>query len=541
MTTISTLDQARQAYSRQDWQAAFDLLSAAHDQTPLNLDDLERLIAAAHMSGHDEQRSSTGEHAYHEAIRQGDVPRAARFAFLLAFPLMLAGETARATGWLNRARRALDEHRLETVERGYLEIPQAVRLLHEGDFATGRRMCEEITRLARKFNDEQLRIMSELGVAQSMIRTGNLAEGFALLDELMVSAASDVLSPMIAGLLYCAAIECCQATFDLRRAQEWTEGLERWCDSQQGLVPFHRECLVHRSEILQLHGAWPDAMLEARRAGDLGPQATSGAAYYQQAEILRLQGEFAKAEEAYRLSSRNGHAAQPGLALLRLAQGQVETAAAAIRLVLSQTLGPAERSRALPAFIEIMLDAGDVDAAEDGARELTSLATTLGAPLLFAASHYANGATLLRRNDAAAAIRELRAAFAGWQAIEAPYEAARARVLAGVACQKLGDHDTAAMELDAARWLFQKLGAAPDLARVEALSPRAASAGAGGLTDREIEVLRLVASGKTNRAIAADHVVSENTVRRHLQNIFAKAGVSSRAAATAFAFQHGLA
>jgi len=248
----------------------------------------------------------------------------------------------------------------------------------------------------------------------------------------------------------------------------------------------------------------------------------------------------AKAEEGYRVASRWGRNPQPGLALLRLAQGQVEAAAAAARLMLDETRDPAERAMALPALVEIMLAAGDVQSARAGADELAVMAEALEAPLLSAVSGYANGAVLLREGEARAALSELRRAFAGWQAIEAPYEAARARVLVGLACRALGDHDTEEMEFDAARWLFQELGAASDLARVEALSPRPASKTAAGLTGRELEVLRLVASGKTNHAIAADLFISDHTVRRHLQNIFVKLGVSSRAAATAFAFQHDL-
>jgi ATP/maltotriose-dependent transcriptional regulator MalT len=293
---------------------------------------------------------------------------------------------------------------------------------------------------------------------------------------------------------------------------------------------------------MALHGAWPDAMDEARRAAErlTAPpgQPAAGLAFYQQGELHRLRGEHARAEDAYRLASQWGRDPQPGLALLRLAQGQVDTAAAAIRRVVDEASGFVARSRLLPAQVEILLAAGDVEAAA-AAAELTGLAEGLGAPYLTAVAAHAHGAVLLAEGEPKAALAALRGAWLAWQDLDVPYEAARVRVLIGLACRELGDRDGAAMELDAARWVFRELAAAPDLARVEALSGRAATE-AAGLTARELEVLRLVAAGETNKAIAGDLFVSERTVDRHMSNIFAKLGVSSRAAATAHAYRHGL-
>jgi ATP/maltotriose-dependent transcriptional regulator MalT len=262
-------------------------------------------------------------------------------------------------------------------------------------------------------------------------------------------------------------------------------------------------------------------------------------AWYQLGELHRLRGGFAKAEEAYRQASRLGRDPQPGLALLRLAQGQFDTAAAAIRRVVDEAADFTSRSRLLPAQVEILLAAGDVPGAGAAAAELTRLADGLGAPFLTAVAAHAQGAVLLAEGDPRAALAALRGAWLAWRDLEVPYQAARVRVLIGLACRELGDRDGAEMELDAARWVFRQLGAAPDLAQVEALSGKA-GAGAGGLTTRELEVLRLVAAGETNKAIAADLFISERTVDRHLSNIYAKLGVSSRAAATAHAYQHGL-
>lgn len=463
----------------------------------------------------------------------------------MGFQHLNRGEVAQGLGWLARAGRVLDDRQLDCVERGYLLLPVAIRSVDEGDYTTAYTMFSNAAEIADRFADAELATMAQYGRGRALIGSGRTADGVALIDEAMVGITSGQVSPSVVGALYCSAIEAWKGIFDLHRAQEWTAALSRWCESQQDLVAFRGPCLVFRAEIMQLHGAWPDAMEEALRACERlsAPPGhpAAGAAFYQQAELHRLRGDLVKAEEAYRQASQLGRTPQPGLAQLRLAQGQVEAASVAMRRVMDEKHDRATRATMLLAYVEVLLAANDVRGARGAADELTKIAVAHHAPLLDAVRAQATGAVLLAEGDAHAALSELRLAWTAWRQLEAPYDAARVRVLVGLACRSLEDEDGAEMEFDAARSVFQQLGAATDLARVEELSRTMKDpASLGGLTAREIQVLALVATGKTNRAIAAELVISEKTVARHVSNIFDKIAVSSRAGATAYAYEHGL-
>jgi DNA-binding CsgD family transcriptional regulator len=537
------LTRGREAAWRQAWSDAYTALSLADSSSPLGAQDLELLATAALLLGHVEDGLRALQRAHQRHAEGGDPRRAARCAFWLTFHLGARGDVAQASGWFARANRLL-EHEQECAEHGYLLISVAFHQLVAGDHAAGRAAAAQAAAIGARTGDADLVAFARYLQGRALVHEGEMHEGLALVDEAMVAVVAGELSPIVAGAVYCGVIEACQVLSELRRASEWTAALTAWCGTQPDMVTFTGQCLVHRAELLHLHGAWLEAVEEAKRALERfahgADEFASGDAYYQQAEAYRVLGESAAAEDAYQQASRWGREPQPGLALLRLSQGKTDAAAAAIGRAVAETTDRLRRVKLLPAQVEIMLAAGEVQAALDAADELTQVAGAYSTPALRATADHARGAVLLADGDAHAALVALRGAWQRWRELQAPYEAARVRVLVGLACRQLGDQEAAAMELDAARTVFAQLGAAPDLARVEALARSDAASKAHGLTERELQVLRLLATGKTNHAIANELVLAERTVHRHVSNIFTKLDVSSRAAATAYAYQHRL-
>lgn len=545
-------DRGLEAFRNRKWAEAYEALAGAHRDQSLEPAVLERFSVAAYLMGRADESVDALGGAHRQYQEQDDPVGAARCAFWLGFQLLMRGERARGGGWISRAESVLAACGLECEERGFVLLPRGLRLLAEGDPAAAHEAFVEAGRIGERFGSADLVALSRLGRGQARIRAGAIEDGVALLDEAMAAVDAGGLGPVAVGTIYCAVIQTCHEICDLGRAKEWTAVLSGWCASQPEVVPFRGECLVRRSEILRLQGEWHDALEEARRACRLltGPSAEpgAGAAFYQRGELHRLRGEFAEAEEAYREASVRGRTPQPGLALLRLAQGRIGDAEAAVRRVVEETATPARQWRVLPACVEIMLAAGDIDAAREAVAALTGLARDLEAPLLLALAAGARGAVRLEEGEPGAAVSELRTAQATWEALDAPYEAARVRILLARACRALGDEDTAALELEGAVRTLERLGAEADLARLRAegenvsvhAHPGTATAHEHGLTPREAEVLQRLASGATNRRIGEELFISERTVERHVSHIFAKLGVSSRAAATAYAYEHHL-
>jgi len=334
-----------------------------------------------------------------------------------------------------------------------------------------------------------------------------------------------------------------QAVFDLGRAQEWTAALERWTESEPDVITYRGRCRVFRSELLRLHGQWQDAVAEVALARDWllrpPPAPAVGEAYYQQAELARLRGAFSEAEASYREGATWGRRPDPGLALLRLAQGDVATAAAMIRRALDE-VDPIGRPRLLEPAVEVLLAAGDAPGSRSALAQLEELARLGGQrPWPRALAAEAEGRVRLAEHDPSGALAALRRAEGLWRTLDAPYETARVRVAVARACRELGDDETATIELAAARDVFDRLGAIPDRDQVDQLAGMPPPV-PGGLSPRELEVVRLVAAGATNREIAERLGISGRTVDRHVSNIFAKLDVASRAAATAFAYEHRL-
>ena len=536
-STVDAVQAALDAFARHSWHEAYTLFTDAG--SGLDADQFEMLAVAANLIGRDQDSVRAWERAHVDHLRGGRRDRAAQCACWAALILLLRGEMAQAGAWMARAERIVEElgPDVPVAARGMLLIPAVLAALHGGDAETANQLADQIVTIATAVDEPDLLAFGRLSAAQAALVAGDVARSMRLFDEVMLSVTMGDVSPIPAGIIYCAVVDGCVEACDLRRAAEWTEALRRWCDDQPDLVPYRGQCMVHRSQVLLAQGSWADAATEAelacqRLADPLHP--ALGLAHYQRGELHRLRGELDAAAAAYRDASRCGHDPVPGFALLRLAEGDVDGAVRAARRMLDEHgPGPA-RSGLLVAAIEVNLAAGETAGARQLADELASLAAAVGTEMIEAFAEHGRGTVLLASGDASSAITALRAACKAWRDLQMPYEIARTRFQLGLAYRAAGDNDAADLELDGARATFESLGAAVDLARIESPTP----AERGVLTERECQVLRLVAAGKTNREIAAELVISEHTVSRHLQNMFMKLGVTSRAAATAYAYEH---
>ena len=546
------LERGRAAYARRAWDEAYAALSRADERAPLAVADLEKLAWAGTLIGRDDVYVRLLERVYQAWLDEGEELRAARAAFWIALRLFTLAEPGRATGWIGRAQRLVEGK--DCAEAGYLLLPVIRRHDLAGEYEQMAALARRVLEIGDRFREPDLSAFGRTLAGKSAVRQGQVDEGLALFDEAMLSATTGELSPIITGLIYCAVIASCHNVYALERAREWTRTLEAWLAAQSSMVPFTGTCAVHRVEILQLGGAWTEAIEAARTTAERlagaergEPAEAAGEACYQQAEIHRLRGEHAAAEAAYRTAIQHGREAQPGLALLRLAQGRGADAASAIRRVVAATADRLSRVRYLPATVDILLATGDLEEARRAARDLEEVASRYRTDILGAMSGHAQAAIAVHEGKAQAAIDPLRRVLRVWQEAGAPYIVARVRLLLARACRDVGDHDRAAIEAELARGTFAQLGAAPDIAAADTLFGAPGDAKAPGrtprphaLSPRELEVLLLVATGKTNKAIARELHLSEKTIDRHVSNIFSKVNVASRAAATAYAYQQRL-
>ncbi|HKU34684.1 MAG TPA: response regulator transcription factor [Paenarthrobacter sp.] len=536
---VTALDLGRSAFTERRWSDALECLVQAESEGGLPPQDMELLASVAMLLGLNGEGVDYLSRAHDEYLTVGDTDSAARCAAWLVMFLMDLGEYARGNGWLAKARRLIEEMDRPSAGEGYLLIPTGLGTLRGGDPDGGYAIFSRALDIGLSFGEKDLQAMGRLGLGTSRLALGFFEEGLQLLDEVMVSVTSDEVSPIPTGIIYCAVLGSCRLAQDVGRAQEWTAALERWCGERPDMVMFGSQCQAFRAELLILHGAWDEALAVARaaegrlRKGD--PDATFGA-WYQEGEVLRLRGHVKEAEQAFKMAAETGFEPEPGLALLRLAAGKTTEAQARIQRAAAGA-DPANRRRLLPAVVDIELEAGNLAAARTAVDELTGRINPASRPLELALAAQSEAAVLLAEGDAAAAAVGARRAWRLWYTLEAPFHAAKARVLAGKACAALGDTDSAAMEFEAALADFADLGAGPAMSEVQDLC------GARGkplLSPRESEVLALVAAGHSNKSIARLLYLSEKTVARHVSNILAKLNVPSRAAATTYAFEHHL-
>jgi DNA-binding CsgD family transcriptional regulator/tetratricopeptide (TPR) repeat protein len=531
------LSEARELHAQSHWAEACVQFAAADRVGQLDVDDLERYAEAAQILGRIPEAIQLLRRAFNLRIDAGEVDQAITSAFWLFQALIINAEFARARGWAAQLRRSMPD-----VDNGWLLFTEAYFMIATGDYDQAAQLLARAADMGSRRRDTDLIAFATTVWGRALIKAGRFEEGLSRLDEAMLPVMERDTSPRATSMMYCSAIATCHEAREFGRAHEWTDALGAWLDSLPRLGgAYFGNCRIYRAYLMCLRGSWQEALEEVAfvcddLSGNYG-QLVAGHAHYQLAEIHRLLG-HAEAEASYRQAAELGGPTQPGLSLLRLIQGEVDKALLGIRRALAETPGQLERLDLLTAAVTIMLAAGDIDAARQATAELAGIAAVYSTPGLQAELAAARGAVALSDRDPATALPLLRNAARSWREIDAPYAVATVSVLIGLACRAVGDEDAAEVELTSARSTFARLGAHPDVRRVEQLLHPAQAV--GPLSAREIEVLKLVAAGKTNRAIATELFVSERTVHRHVSNIFHKLGVHSRTAAASYAIQHHL-
>lgn len=539
---VDLLTQARAAYAKRSWTEAFSAFAVVDSSGQLGPTDMELFAMTAFMLGRVREMLDIEEHAHHAYLEEGDRLNAARTGLWLAMNLASRGKFPQASGWVEVSERLLESEPDDCVARGYALMPAMLRSAAMGNFDEVADLGGRAADIGRRFNDADLTALAAQTRARALLSMSRTEEGLRLLDEVMISVTGSQLSPMATGLVYCSILEGCYEAHAFTRAAQWTQALTDWCGEQPDLVAFNDQCLAHRSEILRLQGAWTQAATEAKRAGDAGARFQIAAqAHYQLGEIQRMRGEFAAAEATYHKVALDGGEPMPGLALLKLAEGHPEAAHTLLAEALSEATSPFDRIQLLVAFNETSIAVGNLSDAASTASELSEIAESTGTEAHVGWAAQAEGRLALAENRLTQAVVHFKSAKGVWQSLSFPYELARCRVDLSRALKARGDDAGAVRECKAARSTFVELGAMPDTRTIDTLINPPRSEWPAGLTDREVEVLRMVSSGATNRAIAADLVVSERTIDRHVSNIFTKIDVSTRAAATAWAIRNGLA
>jgi ATP/maltotriose-dependent transcriptional regulator MalT len=538
--TVS-VEQARAALASGAWPDAYAAFRAV-DPSELTAYDLDGMADAAWWVSQVAESIEVRHKAYSAHLTNGDERGAAAAAARLAIDHFIREEPSIGAGFLMRARRHADAVP-EGPERGFVDMLEGTIARFSGDLERAVELSDRAIDVGRRLAVADLTAMAIHSKGLCLVSAGRVNEGVALLDEAMAAVLAGDVSPYFMGIIYCSVIATCLELGDIGRAGEWSDAARLWSETLPPGSPLPGMCRINQAEVSRMRGSWSDAENEARRAVDelmgIDP-ALAAAAFSQLGEVRRRIGDLVGAEAAFERAQELGDDPQPGFALVRLAQGKPDAARSALRLAFSGAQGAPRRARLLAAQVEVAISAGELDEARTAADELGVMGSAMNVPAFVAAAATASGSIALAVGDVDTACEALRRATLAWRDLRLPYETATARKLLGRALLTGGDGEGARRELRGAIAEFDRLGAVPDATATRALleSPTELP---GGLTAREAEVLRLVASGKTNRDIAVELVISEHTVARHLQNMFTKLGVSSRAGATAFAFEHGLA
>ena len=531
--------RASSAVTRTDWTARYDELSARRDA--LSAVELDELGLAAWFIGRETESERAWDDAHRAYLDLGDPDAAMQCAFWLGFTLGEHGHPVKAAAWLSRLLElcpAYPSARAEVLE----VIGQSFAAYQTGRLGDSAEQNERAVSLARALGEHDLEVLATMGLGRALVMSGRMQEGFACMDRVMLAISSGAVSDRAAGPAYCAVIASCLERWDVERARVWTRDLSDWCDAQRGLEPFRGECSVNRAAVLRLGGEWGEAATTLTEVCYIERRTeTLENAFYSLGELHRLAGRAAEADTAYRRAAALGRDVQPGLALLRRDTGRRAAARAGIARALEASPAPGARAEMLAAQADLETDHGDLEVARNAERQLRDLAELLDTAYLRALADRASALVHIATDAPDRALPLLRGSWSTWRRLEAPYEAAITRMHLGRSARALGDEDAAQLEFDAARTVLTELGAVPDLDRLEraAAQPGAARAD-GGLSRRELEVLQLIARGRSNRDIAHDLFLSERTVARHVSNILTKLGLVNRTAAANFAFEHGL-
>jgi DNA-binding CsgD family transcriptional regulator len=530
------LIRAQDLHRQSRWAEACEEFEAADRLEPLAVHDLEAFAEAAQVLGRGDEAARLLRRAYDAHVEANDIESAVTSAFWLWQLLIINAEFARANGWVAQVRR------LTQQDHDWFLITDAYSLIGAAEYEAAAQLLARAAQDASHRRQVDLVAFATTIWGRALIKSGRLKEGLSRLDEAMLPVIDGDASPRARTMMYCAAIATCHEVREFARAREWTLALGVWLESLSGLRgAYFGNCRIYRSYLMRLRGSWREAVNEVAvvcddLSGGYGELVASHA-FYQLGEMHRLLGN-PEAEEAYRRAAQYGAPTQPGLALLRLAQDDIDTALVGIRRALAETKGQLERLDLLAACVTIALAARDLDVARSAVTEMALIAEVYDTAAVQAELVGARGAVALAEGDAATALPLLRSAAQSWREMDAPYAVATLSVLIGMGCRSMGDEEAAQLEFGSARDTFARLGARPDLRRVETLLKPPQPVGSHGLSAREIEVLRLIAAGKTNHAIATELFLSERTVHRHVTNIFDKLGVRSRTAAASYGIQH---